>query len=158
GQGRTHLAYWPGSLQTYDKTGRYVQTVNDLLGSRDWQARFSADGRFLAGVGEGGVVRVWDVGSRGPVTPVLRHGASVAGVAFVPGGRLFLAGCSDGTVRVWDLAMGYSPAWSKDLGLSHVDYLPDGRAVAYGDGRATVFDPATGQRQGPVVDGRGEGA
>src|SRR5262249_44507230 len=116
GQGRTHLAYWPGSVQTYDKAGTYVQTANDMLGSRDWQARFSAGGGFLASVGEGGVVRVWDVGSRQPVTPVLRHGASVAAVAFVAGGRLLLTGCSDGTVRVWDLAMANSPTWSKDLG------------------------------------------
>src|SRR5262249_22253584 len=142
----------------YDKAGTYVQTANDLLGSRDWQARFSADGRFLASFGEGGAVRVWDVGTRQPVTPVLRHGAAVAAVAFVPGGRLFLAGCSDGTVRVWDLAMANSPAWSKDLGLSQLEDLPDGRAVAYGQGRASLFDPATGQRQGPGVDGRTPGA
>jgi WD40 repeat protein len=62
----------------------------------------AADGRHLASAGEDGTVRVWDWRARRTPPTVLRHTASVRGVAFAADGRHLASAGGDGTVRVWD--------------------------------------------------------
>jgi eukaryotic-like serine/threonine-protein kinase len=78
-------------------------------------AAFSPDGRRVATAlggryGSAGEVRVWDVATGRPVTPVLRTTAEARFAAFSPDGRLLVA-AGRGTVWVWeaDTGMPVSP-------------------------------------------------
>jgi len=48
-------------------------------------------------------IRVWDVDSGAKVTVIGNLIANVQSIQFSPDGTKILAGCYDGTVRVWDL-------------------------------------------------------
>jgi WD40 repeat protein len=150
-RGRVHLAFWQGSVQTFEPKSvpietRSERTQNDQLGPKDWVPHFTPDGRFVAGAADDGTARLWEVGSRQPASPVLRHSSAITWTASADAGRRLVTGCSDGTVRVWDLALGNQPAWTREQYLPSVQVLANGRAVAFGKGRALFFDPATGNR------------
>jgi WD40 repeat protein len=150
-RGRVHLTFWQGSVQTFEPDSapadaRTERAQNDQVGPKNWTPRFTRDGRFVAAALEDGTARVWEVGSRQPASPVLRHSSAITWFAAADADRRLVTGCSDGTVRVWDLALGNQPVWSAELGLASVQLLADGRAVAFGKGRGLFFDPATGKR------------
>jgi hypothetical protein len=81
-------------------TGRRLRRLA-LRGQCSSAVCFSPSGNHVAAVGNGLVM--WDVrvGTRSARIPV-PDGAHCAAVAFLAGGRQIAAGCSDGTVRLWD--------------------------------------------------------
>ena len=93
-----------------DSTGRVVELatgkeVRKLDGTDIGSCiAFSADGRSLATAARR-FVRIWET-----VTCkerlVLDAGGGVTSLAFMPDGKTLLSGSSDGTVLVWDLALG----------------------------------------------------
>jgi WD40 repeat protein len=113
-------------------------------------AIFSADGRFVAGVGSEPAhsVRIWDTRT-GATVATLDHQSAVLSVAFAPNGKLVATGSVDGKARVWSLPGG------KLLGLplSHdsgargddvrmVSFSPDSSRLLTvgGDRFARIFD------------------
>ena len=73
----------------------------------------------------------------------------VYGLAYSPDGRTFAAGCSDGTLSLWDYSFSTGPSEltraqaGMSEGLTSVAYSPDGSVIATadGDGTARVWTP-----------------
>jgi len=85
----------------------------------------SPDGRFIATAGWDSVLRFWGRPDGNMVTTVLRHSGRVNSVRFGSGGHKVATTCSDGTLRVWDLAGQQAPVRT------------DGRWVAHHNGYLT---------------------
>ncbi len=89
--------------------------------TRVYRAAFARDGRHIVTDGEDGTMRVWNIEAGNPTAParVLPGGSEPARLgAFLPTTSSFLAGATDGSVRLWNLTNGRSEALAvrgKDL-------------------------------------------
>lgn len=96
---------------------------------------YSPDGRTLAVSGPEGPVTVtlWDVATRTKRTTLTGCGP----VSFAPGGKMLATGCSDTTVRFWDLATGQvrDPLPGPAKRFYHLIFAPNGGILAAGDAR-----------------------
>lgn len=63
---------------------------------------FSNDGRLLAAGNESGLVRVWDVRTKMPLTISDKHSARVNNIRFSADGSKLATGSFDATVRIWN--------------------------------------------------------
>jgi eukaryotic-like serine/threonine-protein kinase len=64
----------------------------------------SADGRFIASIGEDGIARVWSTADRTEVATCIGHKGPIFAAVFTPGGdQLVTGGAEDHSIRVWDL-------------------------------------------------------
>jgi WD40 repeat protein len=71
--------------------------------SKIWAAEFSADGQFVATVGQDQHVRLWDSGQGKRLGEPMRHGGIVKALAIGRDGRLVISGSSDRTARMWNV-------------------------------------------------------
>ena len=121
------------------------------------QAVFSPDGRTIASVQWGGLVKLWD-----PATGCVRltlqtpqptilgpMQAGVSGLAFSPDGRRLAGPGPDASLGIWEVATGQllvsfraSPS-----GTPAVAFSPDGRVIATGsaDNEVRLWDAADGR-------------
>jgi WD40 repeat protein len=130
---------------------------------------FSSDGCTLAVAGSGDCFKVnlWDAATgqrkgeltdpdtastpgQSPPPPNSEHAFHIASVAFSPDGGTLAAACSDGVIRLWDLASGKLRLTFSGH-VDHVRYLafaPDGRTLAsLGDDHALkLWHLGTGQQ------------
>ncbi len=90
---------------------------------------FAPDGR-LATVDMSGKIRVWDVNTGAPLSPVIAHGGNTTFVSFSSCGRWLLCGSNPGRVCAYDAATGETlgPAWRVAL-VQNTAFRPDGRQV-----------------------------
>src|SRR5204863_5707363 len=116
----------------------------------------SPDGRRLA-AGAGRVVRLWDVDTGRPLTPLRGHTDFVISVAFEPAGRRLASAGFDGGVRVWDVSAADPGATGPAVRIlpahsgraSCVAFDPGGRRLVSAgvDGAFNVWDTGTWERQ-----------
>lgn len=89
-------------LLIFDQAGN-LQT--HPLPLSDTKKRLTApNGRWIAFEDAIGTIRIYDIVSRSLVACPLPHSSTVRTLQFTPDSRRMVTGCSDGTVRVWDLA------------------------------------------------------
>ncbi|MDD2722290.1 MAG: caspase family protein [Gallionella sp.] len=67
---------------------------------------FSPDGKMLAGGGEDGLIRLWDVAQRRERATLAGHARDVSALMFSPDSRTLASGSWDETARLWDVAGG----------------------------------------------------
>src|SRR5262249_33973562 len=114
-------------------------------------AAISPDGRFLAGGGKKGSLKIWD--GRGQEIATLHgHTGDVTAVVFSLDGKLLVSAAKDNTIKVWDWQHGTEKvhlptehtAWPLALAMH-----PDGGSVASGgkDGTILIWDVRTGTKQ-----------
>lgn len=145
-------------LQVWNvKTGKELPVLADqpkLFGLGG--LAFSPDGRVLAGSGNMGSIRLWDVAAGKKLRDIQGHGYMVRDVVFSGDGkRLYVA---DGNgVNVWDPLTG-KPL--DDVGghrymIHDAMWSPDGKrlvsSAGYTDNVARVWDPTTGRKLFDIV-------
>jgi serine/threonine protein kinase/WD40 repeat protein len=124
------------------------------LGSAVSSGSFSPDGRFLATLGPGRTVRVWNLDDASPRT--IDHAATeVNALVYDASGRLLLSGSTGSERKVWDLSEttnGIAPLPSLPAG-SEIVFAEDGRhALAVStNGTGRVWDMTTGEPFGPAI-------
>jgi WD40 repeat protein len=105
-----------------------------------FSAAFSPDGRWLAGAGEDGVARLWEIIAEGPASDPLElrgHEGPVQSLAFSPDGRWLGTGGADQRVHLWDLTAVDADPEPIPLGrhgaaIQTLAFSPDGRWLASG--------------------------
>ena len=113
-----------GLLTVWDlRTGASAVLPKDGVAGYD-QAIFSRD-RTLVAVSCGPTARVWDLSSKTPVTPDLRHQGMICHMVFSPDGGRLLTSSEDGTARIWYIGSVLSlgrlwPAQAKPLDLERL--------------------------------------
>lgn len=111
-------------------------------GGRVYCLAWSPDGRRIATSGENGiefVTRVWDVASRKPVLPPLRHAHAVTAIAWHPDGAHLATGTMAEDIRIWDAATGREV----NALVGHVESISSfswgpGQSLASASGDSTV--------------------
>lgn len=134
-----------GRVRLWDaKTGRALRTL-DGHDRSVWGLAFAPDGRELASAGGDQAVRVWDVATGTARTFGGLRGGAYA-VEYHPAGRS-LAVAADNTVLLLDAGNGREVGRVRTArtAVSWFALAPDGRTLAYRDGKAVrLWDVASG--------------
>jgi WD40 repeat protein/DNA-binding SARP family transcriptional activator len=136
-------------------------TVRPLEGQRGpaCEIRFSPDGTLVGSVSVQGELIVWDTATGRLLERF--NTFDPQGIAFAPDNDRVYAGGRDSMLRTWDLSVQDSYLQQTirvdDIaGLTHADFSPDGRQVAYrwldatGRGWVKFVDVATGEASTPT--------
>jgi WD40 repeat protein len=140
----TLLIKFDGQPKSGSSTGYYPLTG----------VAFSPDGRFVATVGADGVVRLWDVQTKGEARSLRGHTDWVTAVTFSPDGRMLASAGADKAVRVFELSRQETPSHPGHLlATTAVAVSPDGRTIATAGKDQTVklWDRATGRELATLV-------
>jgi WD40 repeat protein len=115
-------------------------------------------GAWLASVGVGGSVRIWDPATGELRTEFAGHAGPVTAVAISPDGTWLASAGVGATVRVWDPATGELRTDLADLAghagpVRAVAISPGGAWLACGDGDGSVriWDLPSGRRRAPLT-------
>ncbi len=96
------------------------------------RVRFAPDGRTVAGICAGNVVRLWDVanGQEG-ASVALEGGATVTALAISPDARLVALGTSRGRLHLWDPKTGKLEQADLELreAVSSLSFTADGKSL-----------------------------
>ena len=148
------LAWWEGTTGRTLYTHRSEPRLPPIGEGRLQQPLFAATGvRYLAesastrpnlprllALGDGPLVRVWDVASRRVNVILKGHTSDITSVAFDRSGRFVITGSDDSTVRIWDATTGRTVAvltGHTDM-VNAVVFSPDGTMVVSGGFDETV--------------------
>lgn len=92
-------------------------------------ATFSLDGRFLATLGNGSSIELWDVRNRRPAQRLTWVGGPAHNVAFSPDSRTLVSCDTWVTLRFWNLTMFREVLTLSPKGGAHTAFSPDGNAL-----------------------------
>ena len=118
----------------------------------------SGDGRVLAVIDRGNLVRLWNIAdpSRPVAGQVLAHAATPGAMAFDPHSSLLAIGSSDSAVHLWDVRDVSHPveliALPAGFAAEHLAFSPDGRLLAGGgqDGTTLLWGTTDPRHVTPV--------
>lgn len=93
---------------------------------------FSKDGKYLAGSGFMGILKIWDLETNKMIHKLSGHTGGIYNLSFSPDGLTIASSGMDGTIRVWDTQSGKELRQTKahDVIASDVKYSPDGKYLA----------------------------
>tara|TARA_B100000508_G_scaffold85763_1_gene66734 strand:- start:46106 stop:49354 length:3249 start_codon:yes stop_codon:yes gene_type:complete len=121
------------------KTGEMLSQMNTEYEVQQTLA-ISTDGKYLAGAGYQGKIRIWDLEKQELIKSFQAHEGGISDLSFSPDGRLASCGY-DAHVRVWD--------WKKEKELialtdqttmtSGVAFSPDGKLLASSAWDKTIY-------------------
>ncbi|MGD9855393.1 MAG: hypothetical protein AB7U20_10645, partial [Planctomycetaceae bacterium] len=131
-----------GSLVLWNIDDFHRQAVYSLgpLGRGCWCAAFSPDGRFLA-AGDGEDATLIRMNHPPNYVQPAPLDAGVQSLAVAPDSRTVLVGCSDGTLRSFDLVSGdeVSREHAHTGGVTTLEFAPDGTRLVTGGGDRQVW-------------------
>jgi WD40 repeat protein len=114
---------------------------------------FSPDGRWLASIGDDGIIVLSSV-STAAQRSLSGSGSAIVGIAFSPDGRFLASGDNDGEVRLWQVegdeerVLGRHPGRVFYLAFSADGHYLVSRTIAGSDGfDARIWDVATAHRR-----------
>src|SRR5262249_43912490 len=101
----------------------------------------SRDGKWLAGCGERGLVRVWDIATGENKVTLSGHTGLLQALAFSPDSKRLASGGVDKTVRIWSLPRGKNLAVleGQTEGVLNLAWSPDGKTLASCGRELTVY-------------------
>ena len=128
----TILSGPPELLQVWDRRAR--ATVGNARA-----VACSPNGQYLASVGHGSRVYVYDIENRGPIT-YEGHTAGLQCIAASPDGKWIATGSDDCTVRIWDRATQKTAEVIETATFVYsVRFSPDSRLLAIGDNNGQLY-------------------
>ena len=109
-----------------------------------------SDGRFIAGGGEDGAIKVWDLETGKLIHAIAGHSGPVFSVAVSSDGQLLFSGGSDGKIKVWNLRTGepLNVLSGQPEGVGSVALSPDGQLLASGGYDRADQDLEKGRNRG----------
>jgi WD40 repeat protein/uncharacterized caspase-like protein len=93
----------------------------------------SPDGKYMAGGGFFGIMKIWNLESRQLEKRLTGHVGGIYNTSFSPDGKLVASSGMDGSVRVWDVQSGKSVQVldkAHEIIASDVQFSPDGKYLA----------------------------
>lgn len=146
----------------WGRLNHVIRAVRQPIATADepiWEARASADARFLVTSGPGGVARIWDLERGRLLHDFVPHTAELSAIAMDPRGQEFATGAVDGAVKRWDRRTGALLArYQRPEGTLHtLAYTPDGQHLLGGGASGVIreWDLASGG-EGRAYSGHGD--
>lgn len=133
------------SGQVYLWTLSNLETGPRVVATHDGPVRsvtFSPDGRFLASVGDDGVVNLTPVAEGGEAQSVLAHNMPARWVTYSPDGAVMATGGEDMFVKLWmssDLAQKPVTLTGHNAAIRTLAFSPDGSKLASGGNDRTIL-------------------
>jgi WD40 repeat protein/serine/threonine protein kinase len=141
----------PAKVRRWDTaTWREEEPISLACNGEELFSGLAADGKTLALVSRANrAVRLFDLATGQPVSPVSGHVGEVVQLAFSPDGKTLASGGKDGVVRIWDLFSRGEPLvlTGHKAEVRSVAFSPAGRLVASSsyDGTVRLWSAATGR-------------
>jgi len=136
-----------------------IQNVNRVSSFPERIVKFSLDSKTIA-IGEGTMLRIWDVFTGEPVDLYFTHQSvvdtltNVKDIAFRPNGNILAVGYDNGSLIFWDSATRKSIGEPilVGMGVNAIAFSPNGNTLASGDlsGTVSLWDVVTHEQVGQL--------
>jgi WD40 repeat protein len=119
-------------------TGEY-KALDAYVDGYGGGARWSREGSYLAGPGEGGIIRLWRASDLKQFRELVGHIRPVTDLCWSPVHPHVLASSGDdNSVRIWDITTGNAIVYTMEETVNSIDWLPDGTALTVKDQKGRV--------------------